>query len=510
MIASKREVSRHPWVPLCVIGSKGAVLLALVVAMLIALPAAAIAATVLMVGGMHQTMLPDKVMGRALNGKFTGTDPISKTPWHRVNVNWPAQTFPLTLSQSVAKGTANLVAAIKSTYSSTPGPITVVGISAGSLVVDEAMRELAKDPTAPPRTAINFVVLADATQKLDPDNWSTLWNPFATLSGYTYKPPPQTPYNLTVVTYEYDGWADFPDRWWNLLAVQNAIAGSQLLHAKTWSVDLSDVPGVVTKNSAGGETTTYFIHPETLPLVQLRPWLAPMEASLKQQIDAGYSRNDPTPASSSPVSPVIRSPLTASPAIAPTLQSSTGTIAPTLQSSAPAIDPPAGAAASSVEEPAQSQQSPENAAAPDAIAGPVSSTSAPVSGTQESGNAPVGVAEATPQADPQLANAARAVRRGATDLTGRKNAAVRTSGGIRGIGKASGIIGGGPSSLGVTGVDRRRGTGGAGGAGGAGGISGNGAHDNRPGTGAPGSGPLGTSGGAGSTGGAGGSGGTGS
>ncbi len=489
-----------------VIGSKGAVLVALVVAMLMALPSSAMAATALMVGGMNQSTLDDYTMGLALNGAFTGVDAKSGTPWQRVSVYWPADVAPywgtMSLGESVAEGTANLVEAIKTAYSSTPGPITVVGTSAGTLVVDEAMRQLANDPTAPPKTAVNFVVLADATQKLAGS--TTYWNPFATLSGYTYGAPPQTSYDLTVVTYEYDGWADFPDRWWNSYAVANAIAGALLLHAATWVADLSKVPAsdiTVTQNSEGGVTTSYLIHPQTLPLVELFPQLAPMQDSLKQQIDAGYSRNDQTAGSSFPSSSVAASSVAASLAIAPNPQSSAST-----------IDPSAGAAANSVEEKqAQSQQGLSNATAPpidatappidatappidatappiDATAPPINATPAAVNGTQGTVDATVGVAQATPQADPQLANAARAVSSGATDLTGGKNVKASTRGGIDGTGGTGGIFGGGPDSKGVTGVDGRRGTAGAGGAGS---ISGNGTLGNQGGTGALGSGPAG-------------------
>lgn len=62
--------------------------------------------------------------------------------------------------------------------------------------------------------------------------------------NYTPRPEPETPYDVIVVAQEYDGWADFPDRPWNLLATLNAIAGSGLipgfpsLHNATVSVDL--------------------------------------------------------------------------------------------------------------------------------------------------------------------------------------------------------------------------------------------------------------------------------
>jgi hypothetical protein len=283
-----------------VIGAKATVLVGLVLALLLAIPSTtALAATAIMVGGLGQTTLDDFTMSLALNGKFKGTDPVSKTPWKRVNVGWPASMGPyfgtVNLKQSVDTGTANLVKAIKDAYNAKPGEqITVLGSSAGALVVNEAMRVLSKDPTAPPISAVKFVVLADATQKNAGQETASPWNPWSTLSGYTYSAPPATKYDLTVVNYEFDGWADFPDRWWNGTAVMNAMAGGVLLHAATWLVDLetADAVKTVTKNAAGGFTTTYLVRATTLPLVQLIPSLKPLEAALREQIEAGYSRYD--------------------------------------------------------------------------------------------------------------------------------------------------------------------------------------------------------------------------
>ncbi|HEY7052264.1 MAG TPA: PE-PPE domain-containing protein [Mycobacterium sp.] len=300
--------------------SQRAVLLAVVVALLTAFSsgATALGSTALMVSGIGQSTLPDITMSMALDGKYDGIDPASGTPWVRKSVYWPARDKTLfgfsVLGASVAVGTANLLQAIKDTYNasgqagngaarSSTDPITVIGISAGTIVVDEVMRQLANDPTAPPPSAIKFVVLADASQKhagQAPSN--SKWDPFSKMSGYTFKPPPVTSYDLTVVTYEYDGWADFPDRWWNGLAVANAMAGALILHPATWLVDLSTVPASdikVTTNASGGTTTSYLVEPKTLPLVIMNPRLAPREAELKAKIDAAYSRNDPKPPNSS-------------------------------------------------------------------------------------------------------------------------------------------------------------------------------------------------------------------
>ncbi|BBX71374.1 hypothetical protein MPSYJ_48350 [Mycolicibacterium psychrotolerans] len=93
--------------------------------------------------------------------------------------------------------------------------------------------------------------------------------------------------------------ADFPDRWWNLLAVANAVAGSIFVHVPVMFADLSTVPAEnidVDLDTKGGITTHYLVPTEKLPLVRLFPSLASREAELKAAIDAGYSRNDPAPA----------------------------------------------------------------------------------------------------------------------------------------------------------------------------------------------------------------------
>jgi hypothetical protein len=102
------------------------------------------------------------------------------------------------------------------------------------------------------------------------------------------------------VAAEYDGFADFPDRPWNVVAVANAIAGEIMRHIPSMFTDLSKVPAwytTVTVNSLGGITTSYLVPAARLPLVELLPFLAPMEASLRKIVDAGYARNDGKPVS---------------------------------------------------------------------------------------------------------------------------------------------------------------------------------------------------------------------
>lgn len=254
-------------------------------------------ATALILSGNDYPVIDDGTMAAILSGYF-GSDA-------RVNIYWPAQTWPesgwhsLTLGQSIAVGVANLDAAIRST----PGSKVAAGISGSSQIIDEEMRRLAKDPNAPAPDQLSFVVIGDANRGML-RSWNGWYFP-----GLDYVPTvPVTPYDVTVVAGEYDGFGDWPDRPWNLLADLNAFVGTGTVpgftsvHYQSIWADLSKVPAkniTTTTNSAGGTTTTYVVPTEELPL--LRPLrdhgvpdktIAALNRILKPIVDAGYTRND--------------------------------------------------------------------------------------------------------------------------------------------------------------------------------------------------------------------------
>lgn len=250
------------------------------------------AAETLMVSGLNTPTIPDFLMSWVLQGQFANDDMVS--------VYWPAQAGPyiglLNMGQSVAVGVPFLEQAIREAIA-TGEPVNVVGISAGSLVVDEVLRRLADDPTFDP-SQLTFMVIGDGGREHTGDGYDPIL-------GYTFAPLPDTPYNTVVVEGEYDGYVDFPDRPWNLLSVANAVVGGVFMHITSAYTDLDTVPAEnikVTYNSVGGKTTSYFIPAQHLPLVQLLPFLAPFEEPLRAIVDAGYSRNDQTAVTSSAAS----------------------------------------------------------------------------------------------------------------------------------------------------------------------------------------------------------------
>ncbi|MBB2993587.1 hypothetical protein FHR72_005097 [Mycolicibacterium iranicum] len=256
------------------------------------------ASSALIIGGISTPSMSDVIMAPLLGGAFKDQQ--------RVSVNWPAQAGPmtgkgdLTLGASIAQGETNLNTQINSALGRLakdakgnylPGEkVTVVGLSAGSLVVDEVLRDLAASSNAPGKDQITFVMVADSSRQklIDDARYNSKFD-------YTYRPAPETKYDVIVVTGEYDGMADFPDRWWNTLAIMNAVAGSLFVHVPVMYADLSKVPAKnidVDVNSQGGTTTHYLVPTEKLPLVRMFPSLASREAELKAKIDKGYSRND--------------------------------------------------------------------------------------------------------------------------------------------------------------------------------------------------------------------------
>ncbi|MEW5809851.1 MAG: PE-PPE domain-containing protein [Actinomycetota bacterium] len=260
--------------------------------------------TAVMIGGIKIPTMTDLMMAPLLEGAFKNQT--------RTSVTWPAQAGPysgkddMTLGASIRIGIPALDSAITTALGNLTRDadgnvvngekVTVVGLSAGSLVVNEVMREWMQEGVMPDPDDITFIVVEDSSrQELIKDA------KYSSKYDYTYQPPPITPYDVIVITGEYDGMADMPDRPWNFLAIANAMAGSIVVHVPVmYTTSLDELKALEgTKyytedtNIKGGVTKHYLVPTTTLPLVQLMPWLKPKEAELKAKIDKGYKRNDP-------------------------------------------------------------------------------------------------------------------------------------------------------------------------------------------------------------------------
>ncbi|MEN4479486.1 PE-PPE domain-containing protein [Mycolicibacterium cosmeticum] len=249
----------------------------------------------LVVGGTGNST-PSTQMMRELYDQGIVSDP------QPTGVSYPADLWPLrgnlTLDQSVQIGVANLEAELNAAS----GPVTVVGISQGALVVNYEKRALMERADSAAAQGISFVTIGDPTNS-DGGLLSRFPHAHIPILDVTIpKPPVETPYDTTEIVHEYDGYADFPDNPFNLLADLNAIAGVVYEHPNKSGVDLSDPRNVVTTttNSLGGTTTHVLVPTDELPLTRpLRSAGVPdrvvnrLDRPLRRIINTGYSGERP-------------------------------------------------------------------------------------------------------------------------------------------------------------------------------------------------------------------------
>ncbi|MEW5812506.1 MAG: PE-PPE domain-containing protein [Actinomycetota bacterium] len=238
------------------------------------------ASTALLLGGKGiYAELSDEQMENAFGGYFAEYD-------RRVNVPFPGKEF----YSSVKVGTENLYNAVYDPQYA--GPKTIGGVSEGAPAVMEVLRRLEADRVnttdgkePPPPSELNVAVYGSPS-----DHWT------GKLAGL---PIPVTPYNIIIVSAEYDGIADFPDNPWNMLAVSNAIMGAAILHVKQSEFDIRNKETYYTieTNEAGGKTTTILIPTEVLPILQPMvafkfdpDFVAALDAKLRPKIDKAYKR----------------------------------------------------------------------------------------------------------------------------------------------------------------------------------------------------------------------------
>lgn len=232
----------------------------------------------LLLGGTGSGRLTDQQMEDALDGYFA-----DDARFTRQNVRYPGTWDFL---PSIGIGALILGGELNKVLVADPDALIVIGgFSQGAAVASQLLYRLElMGDNAPDKSQLRFVLVSDPYR--GPNTGITNWL------------APETKYDLIVVAAEYDGIADAPDRWWNVLANWNASLGALYLHVSTTDANLDDVPEenitVYAPNSKGGVITKYLIPTETLPLVKFMPWLAPYEETLKRIVDAGYSRNDET------------------------------------------------------------------------------------------------------------------------------------------------------------------------------------------------------------------------
>jgi pimeloyl-ACP methyl ester carboxylesterase len=183
----------------------------------------------------------------------------------------------------------------------TDGKVVIIGESMGSMVAARVAAELAAGPDAPSPDDVRFILIAP------PEAGVAEYfreGTFIPILNYRVKRVATSPYPTTIVIGEYDGWADPPDRPWNLLASANALMGIVYVHGlPIAATDPDDVPpGNVTTipgTSEHGPITTLLVPTRNLPLTQLfRDLGVPdelvdeVDAVLRPVIDSAYVRHD--------------------------------------------------------------------------------------------------------------------------------------------------------------------------------------------------------------------------
>lgn len=250
-------------------------------------PATTNGVSALLVGGQGSyAVLTKDQMCTAFGNYFAPYD-------ERISVPFPGDAE---FNDSIPAGAANLYNAV---IAQPPGAVlTIGGVSKGAPSVIEALRQIeaARENTTdgidvPDAEHMNVMIYGAPSRIY--------------YSGVKFRPDlPVTPYDVYMVSAEYDGVADMPDNLFNILAVLNALQGADMLHVDAaFNTDFVNDPmhyKVVT-NDDGGTVTTIVI-PYTDPIVPLlHPMLdagadpvqlAKLSAILKPIIDRGYTRNN--------------------------------------------------------------------------------------------------------------------------------------------------------------------------------------------------------------------------
>jgi hypothetical protein len=178
------------------------------------------------------------------------------------------------------------------------GRVVVIGESMGSMVASRLAAKLAVSSDPPAVDDIRFVLLAPPEAGIAE---YFKQGTFIPILNYRVSRVPESPYPTTVVIGEYDGWADPPDRPWNLVSLLNAALGAAFVHTPTSLADWADVPAeniTVEQNSKGATVTTYLVPTENLPLTMLLRLVVPdalvdiLDQVLRPIVDAGYRRHD--------------------------------------------------------------------------------------------------------------------------------------------------------------------------------------------------------------------------
>jgi pimeloyl-ACP methyl ester carboxylesterase len=202
---------------------------------------------------------------------------------------------PLDSDRAILDGVRQTTIAVRQNS----GDVVVIGESMGSMVAWRVAAALADSPDPPARDDVRVVVIAP------PEVGVAAYFKEGThipVLNYQVARIAKSSYDMTIVIGEYDGWADPPDRPWNLIASANALAGIVYVHGPPiFTVDVTGLAPTdyIAGDDQHGSVTTYLVPTARLPLTQVfRDVGVPDELVdkadqvLRPIIDAGYVRHD--------------------------------------------------------------------------------------------------------------------------------------------------------------------------------------------------------------------------
>ena len=208
-----------------------------------------------------------------------------------------------TVDQSVQAGVADLETAMAKHGND---DLVIYGYSQGAMVANREKRKLAEQYPGPEAPDIDFVLGGDPNL---PNGgllarFPGLYIPILDFS-FNGPEPTDTQFNTTVITQQYDLFADFPLYPLNFIADLNALLGFFYVHLYPFDVSLAD-PSTPLPDTHGN-TDYYFFETQDLPLFgPLRTLGVPeslidvVEPFFRVIVELGYDRTiapwEPTPA----------------------------------------------------------------------------------------------------------------------------------------------------------------------------------------------------------------------
>ena len=190
---------------------------------------------------------------------------------------------------------SGIAALQKAVTATSADKIVVFGYSEGATVVGKWLAEHLDDPETPPPSVLSFVVIGNPTRH---------GSGIAIPNGVEF---PQSNYQVTDVSIQYDGVSDFPNNPaspYFFLAVRNATRGSIGGGLHNYSkVDIYD-PANAVWTSPDGNITYVLVPTEYVPVLGNLGRLFPdWNAQLKAQIETAYIRPVPFPTVAAPATP---------------------------------------------------------------------------------------------------------------------------------------------------------------------------------------------------------------